>query len=107
MGAGASVFLIGVAGVSIVALAATVFAAGFCVIGGQIGANATTAAFYPTQIRSTGVGWALGMGRLGSIFGPRSAACCCLCIGTEIHFLGGGLACSDCPDLAPDCSPEH
>jgi MFS family permease len=25
---------------------------------------------YPTQIRSTGVGWAIGMGRVGGIIGP-------------------------------------
>jgi AAHS family 4-hydroxybenzoate transporter-like MFS transporter len=26
--------------------------------------------YYPTVIRSTGVGWALGVGRIGSIIGP-------------------------------------
>jgi AAHS family 4-hydroxybenzoate transporter-like MFS transporter len=26
--------------------------------------------YYPTAIRSTGVGWALGIGRIGSIIGP-------------------------------------
>jgi len=52
------------------ALAATIFVAGFCVIGGQTGANALAAEFYPTAIRSTGVGWALGIGRVGSILGP-------------------------------------
>jgi MFS family permease len=25
---------------------------------------------YPTAIRSTGIGWAIGMGRLGGILGP-------------------------------------
>ena len=39
-------------------------------VGGQIGANALTASSYPTPIRSTGVGWALGIGRIGSIIGP-------------------------------------
>ena len=33
-------------------------------------ANALAAAFYPTAIRATGVGWALGIGRVGSIVGP-------------------------------------
>jgi AAHS family 4-hydroxybenzoate transporter-like MFS transporter len=47
-----------------------IFVAGFCVIGGQIAANALTAAFYPTAVRATGVGWALGIGRVGSIIGP-------------------------------------
>jgi len=44
--------------------------AGFCLIGGQTGANALASTFYPTFIRSTGVGWALGIGRIGSILGP-------------------------------------
>ncbi len=47
-----------------------IFAAGFCVVGGQIAANALAAGFYPTSVRATGVGWALGMGRVGSIVGP-------------------------------------
>jgi AAHS family 4-hydroxybenzoate transporter-like MFS transporter len=46
------------------------FASGFLVIGAQAGLNALAARFYPTSIRSTGVGWALGVGRLGSIAGP-------------------------------------
>ena len=70
LAASASVFLIGAAGVSVALLACTIFAAGFAIIGGQSGANALAAEFYPTAIRSTGVGWALGIGRLGSIAGP-------------------------------------
>jgi AAHS family 4-hydroxybenzoate transporter-like MFS transporter len=47
-----------------------IFAAGFCIVGGQIAANALAAGFYPTAVRATGVGWALGIGRIGSIVGP-------------------------------------
>ena len=43
---------------------------GFLVIGAQAGLNVMAANFYPTSIRSTGVGWALGIGRIGSIAGP-------------------------------------
>jgi AAHS family 4-hydroxybenzoate transporter-like MFS transporter len=43
---------------------------GFLIIGTQAGLNAAAAKFYPTPIRSTGVGWALGVGRVGSIVGP-------------------------------------
>jgi len=43
---------------------------GVCCPGAQAGLNALAAAFYPTAIRSTGVGWALGIGRIGSIVGP-------------------------------------
>jgi MFS transporter, AAHS family, 4-hydroxybenzoate transporter len=46
------------------------FGAGFCIVGGQIGANAYVGSLYPTSVRATGVGWALGIGRLGSIVGP-------------------------------------
>jgi AAHS family 4-hydroxybenzoate transporter-like MFS transporter len=46
------------------------FALGICVQGAQAGLNVLAAMFYPTMIRSTGVGWALGVGRIGSIIGP-------------------------------------
>lgn len=36
----------------------------------QIFANAYTAQYYPVRARSTGVGWALGVGRIGAIIGP-------------------------------------
>jgi AAHS family 4-hydroxybenzoate transporter-like MFS transporter len=68
--AAAFIVAIGVAGTSVGALVATIFGAGFCVIGGQIGANALAAKSYPTSIRATGVGWSLGIGRIGSVLGP-------------------------------------
>jgi AAHS family 4-hydroxybenzoate transporter-like MFS transporter len=46
------------------------FLSGAFVIGGQNSVNVLAAVFYPTYIRATGVGWALGIGRLGSIIGP-------------------------------------
>jgi len=46
-----------------------VFAAGACISGGQVGGNALSAAFYPTSSRATGVAWANGIGRGGSIVG--------------------------------------
>ena len=61
---------IGLAGASVGLIILTVFAAGFCIVGAQMGANAMAASYYPTAIRSTGVGWALGIGRIGSIIGP-------------------------------------
>jgi AAHS family 4-hydroxybenzoate transporter-like MFS transporter len=51
-------------------LSAAIFVMGVCVVGGQLGANGLSAAKYPARMRTTGVGWALGMGRLGGIFGP-------------------------------------
>ena len=45
------------------------FGAGVGIVGGQTGANVVAALVYPTYIRSTGVGWALGIGRIGSVVG--------------------------------------
>ena len=61
---------IGQLGHSAVFVTMAIFAAGFCIVGGQIAANALAATFYPTSVRATGVGWALGIGRVGSIIGP-------------------------------------
>jgi AAHS family 4-hydroxybenzoate transporter-like MFS transporter len=69
----AAVFAVGAIGQlghSAVLVSMAIFAAGFCVVGGQIAANALAAGFYPTSVRATGVGWALGIGRVGSIIGP-------------------------------------
>jgi AAHS family 4-hydroxybenzoate transporter-like MFS transporter len=52
------------------ALMSMVFVVGFSVIGAQISINALAANSYPVEIRSTGVGWALGVGRAGSVVGP-------------------------------------
>jgi AAHS family 4-hydroxybenzoate transporter-like MFS transporter len=51
-------------------LLAAIFIMGVCVVGGQLGINGLSAARYPARMRTTGVGWALGIGRLGGIFGP-------------------------------------
>ena len=47
-----------------------VFIIGFAVIGGQPAINAMAANYYPTEYRTTGVGWSLGVGRIGSVVGP-------------------------------------
>jgi AAHS family 4-hydroxybenzoate transporter-like MFS transporter len=60
--------------VSLALTTVAVVVAGAGIIGGQTAANALAAGSYPTQIRSTGVGWALGIGRIGSIVGPLVAA---------------------------------
>lgn len=51
-------------------LSVTIFIAGFFVFGAQACIQALSAAVYPTSIRSAGVGWSFGIGRLGSIVGP-------------------------------------
>jgi MFS transporter, AAHS family, 4-hydroxybenzoate transporter len=70
LGAAVCVFLIGLVSATVAVETVAVFAAGFCVIGGQTCSNSLAAESYPTAVRSTGVGWALGIGRIGSIVGP-------------------------------------
>jgi AAHS family 4-hydroxybenzoate transporter-like MFS transporter len=67
-----SLLLIGSLGFtsSLALMMAITFVLGWFIQGAQAGLNALSATFYPTSIRSTGIGWALGVGRLGSIVGP-------------------------------------
>jgi AAHS family 4-hydroxybenzoate transporter-like MFS transporter len=48
----------------------TAFAAGTFTVGAQMCAIGLAASFYDTALRSTGVGWSLGFGRLGAVVGP-------------------------------------
>ncbi|CAL8479942.1 MFS transporter [Caballeronia sp. S22] len=50
-------------------LFAAVFASGVCVIGSQFALYAVSGMVYPTTLRSTGVGTAIGIGKLGSVAG--------------------------------------
>lgn len=56
------------------AASVAIFLAGFCISGSQVGANALSASFYPTDCRATGVSWANGVGRLGSVLGSVGGA---------------------------------
>ena len=51
-------------------LVVAIVVAGFCIVGGQPALNALAGSYYPTSLRSTGIGWALGIGRIGSVLGP-------------------------------------
>ncbi len=68
--AAVSIAFIGHPGISLALLTAIVFVAGWCVVGGQPGLNALSGTYYPTYLRSTGVGAGLGVGRAGGIVGP-------------------------------------
>jgi AAHS family 4-hydroxybenzoate transporter-like MFS transporter len=66
----ASVALIGQPGLSLPLIFVVVFIAGWCVVGSQPALNALSGTYYPTAMRSTGVGAGLGVGRIGAIVGP-------------------------------------
>ncbi|MCW2241459.1 MFS transporter [Azospirillum canadense] len=51
-------------------------ATGFGVGGQQIALNYLIATVYPTSLRATGTGWAIGMGRVGSIIGSAIGGWC-------------------------------
>src|SRR5262249_10293652 len=68
-----SIAIIGQPALSFGPLFALVFVAGFCVVGGQGALNALAATSSPTNLRSTGVGSGLGVGRIGGIAGPSIA----------------------------------
>jgi AAHS family 4-hydroxybenzoate transporter-like MFS transporter len=65
-----TVALVGQPGIGVGMLFIVITIAGFCIVGGQPAVNALAANYYPTSLRSTGVGWSLGIGRFGSILGP-------------------------------------
>lgn len=52
------------------ALAVVLIGAGFCSVGAQTALCAFTSSLYPTSMRSTGLGSALAIGRVGSVIGP-------------------------------------
>lgn len=70
MVASGSIALIGHSSASLALLFTVVFVTGFVVVGGQPAINAMAASFYPTALRSTGIGWCLGIGRIGAVIGP-------------------------------------
>jgi AAHS family 4-hydroxybenzoate transporter-like MFS transporter len=64
------VVLIGALAMPEYLLMIVIFISGMCLLGGQVGLNALAGTIYPTFVRSSGAGWALGIGRIGSILGP-------------------------------------
>jgi AAHS family 4-hydroxybenzoate transporter-like MFS transporter len=61
---------VGLVDLPYVPLLATIFLIGCCTTGSMTVINGMTAALYPARVRNTGMGWALGIGRLGGIGGP-------------------------------------
>jgi AAHS family 4-hydroxybenzoate transporter-like MFS transporter len=65
-----TIALIGITATTLPWLLISVILTGFCIIGGQPAVNALAGTYYPTSLRSTGIGWSLGIGRVGSVIGP-------------------------------------
>lgn len=63
-------WLFGIASGSPVALYVLSACTGFFIIGSLSAQHTVTAEIYPTFVRSTGIGWAIGIGTFGSVCGP-------------------------------------
>jgi MFS transporter, AAHS family, 4-hydroxybenzoate transporter len=83
------------AGMPYVLILALIFVAGAVLgAGGTQGANALAGSYYPTYIRSTGLGWALGIGRIGAIVGTLlGGVLVTLKWGLQAVFFVSALAC--------------
>jgi len=74
LGGALCVFGIGLSGSNVTSLAVTIVLCGGCITAGQSFCNILAATLYPTTIRSTGVSWALGVGRAGTLLGPPAGS---------------------------------
>jgi AAHS family 4-hydroxybenzoate transporter-like MFS transporter len=66
----ASIIVLGTPGVPPLAIMAAAIAAHSFCSGTHTSLNGTVALFYPTRMRSNGIGWASALGRVSSIIGP-------------------------------------
>ena len=66
----AAIIVLGTPGVPQLAIMAAAIAAHSFCSGTHTSLNGTVALFYPTRMRSNGIGWASALGRIASIFGP-------------------------------------
>ena len=58
-----------------------IFIIGLLQQGGFTGLSSAAAKAYPTEVRSTGIGWSIGLGRSGAVIGPALAG----------YLIAGGL----------------
>jgi AAHS family 4-hydroxybenzoate transporter-like MFS transporter len=70
-------------------LIAAMFFTGMSIQGGQPCLNTIAATYYPTAVRATGIGWALGVGRVGAFIGPLIGG---LLVGAQFSVPGVILA---------------
>jgi AAHS family 4-hydroxybenzoate transporter-like MFS transporter len=84
---------LGYAATSVISMSAALFLIGLFVGLGASGAIALATLTYPTAIRSSGVGWAMGMGRFGQVLAPLLASALVAASWSNVQlFLIVGLA---------------
>lgn len=67
---GAAMVAFGLLSSGMAMILALAFVIGLFMDGGFAGLYAVAARLYPAEVRTTGIGWAIGLGRLGGIAGP-------------------------------------
>ena len=66
----------------------SLFGLGFLFTSGYSGLYAVAARIYPAEIRATGVGWAIGLGRMGAVVGPYTGGLLIAAgISLEVNFM--------------------
>lgn len=70
LGAAVAMIIFAISPPVIAILLAVTFFVGLFIQGGFSGLYSASARIYPTEVRTTGVGWAIGAGRTGAIIGP-------------------------------------
>jgi AAHS family 4-hydroxybenzoate transporter-like MFS transporter len=84
---------LGYAATSVTSMSTALFFVGLFVGMGASGSIALAALTYPTAIRSSGIGWAMGMGRFGQVLAPLFASAVIAASWTNIQlFVAVGLA---------------
>ncbi len=68
-----SMIAFGFVGTHLVTLTLTATVIGFFLFGSIVGLYVVTPKVYPSSVRTTGTGWAIGVGRLGAVLGPYIA----------------------------------
>jgi MFS transporter, AAHS family, 4-hydroxybenzoate transporter len=69
LGAG-FILLIALVAMPYALLLVVIFFSGLTIIGSQTGLNGTCGKLYPARMRTSGLGWAIGVGRIGSVVAP-------------------------------------
>jgi AAHS family 4-hydroxybenzoate transporter-like MFS transporter len=88
---------VGQTGTSGAWLLITAFVAGFLAIGAQMCTISLLATYYDTRLRATGVGWAMGCGRVGGIIGPTVGGwLVAASFSMGAIFVMAGLVCAAC-----------
>jgi len=84
---------LGYAAISVASMSSALFFVGLFVGMGASGSIALAALTYPTAIRASGIGWAMGMGRFGQVLAPLFAGAVLAAGWTNTQlFLAIGLA---------------